>query len=168
MNGSGAVLGGGMTTESCSAMTAHTSGRWRVVRPSTTENGQGVEVFEVLQQPTWQSALAEKISGFRTLPQNWNSYGSQPPTEVAIRHAIYLLSILDHDCPRPRVLPVSGGGIQFEWDCNDRELELEILHDGSIEVLVADTESVGEEETFDSLDRMNVEKLLSWLTNNET
>lgn len=35
----------------------------------------------------------------------------------------------------PRVVPVSGGGFHFEWTMGNRELEVSISGDHSIEVL---------------------------------
>lgn len=162
------ALVGGMTIESRPAMAVRARfGRAALPRVSI-ENGQGVQVFLVLEN-TWPAALLGKISGFRSLQQNWNSYGSPPPSESAIRHAISFVALMEDQDPRPRVLPVSGGGIQFEWSRGERELELEFLPDGSAEFLkVPDRESVGEEGNIDSLGRVEIEKLFSWLTNTET
>lgn len=147
---------------------AHFPYRRAAVRQVVIENGQGVEVFSVLEN-TWCASLLEKISGFRSLRPNWNSYGSPPPSETAIRNAIQFVVLMEDEDPRPRVLPVSGGGIQFEWNCGERELELEFLPDGKVELLkVPDRESVGEEGRADSVNRIEVEKLFSWLTDTET
>jgi hypothetical protein len=61
--------------------------------------------------------------------------------------------------PVPRILPVSGGGIQFEWENGKRELEIEFRPDMNIEFLLAeDGEPIEARKDFKSVD-----DLLSWL-----
>jgi hypothetical protein len=157
----------GVTIGSRSAMVARVAVRRAANTHAVIENGQGVEVFFVLEND-WRSALLGKILGFRSLRQDWNSYGSSPPSESAIRQAVRFVALMENQDPRPRVLPVSGGGIQFEWSCGTRELEVEVLENGNVEFLkVPDRESVGEEGNIGSLDRIEIEKLYSWLTHTE-
>lgn len=126
----------------------------------------GIEFYPIIQ-PTWQTSVAEKISSYRSLPQNWNSYGSPPPSAMARQKAIlFITTLLDEKQPRPRVTPVSGGGIQFEWSFGDRQVEIEFLHDGTIEYLLADTKT--DDETtgvFDKPSRADITRILSWLVN---
>ena len=133
---------------------------WQIRGHATT----GIEFYPIIQ-PTWQTALVEKISSYRSLPQNWNSYGSPPPSPTAIQKAIwFVISLLDEKQPRPRVTPVSGGGVQFEWSFGERQIEIEFLRDGRIEHLLADTKT--NEETqghFDRPSRVDIGRLLSWL-----
>jgi len=127
-------------------------------------DGQGVEVFPLLAR-TWRESVIEKISSYRSLPHNWNSYGSPPPSSTAIYKAIGFVSVLlDDSQPRPRVTPVSGGGIQFDWSFGKRELEIEFLHDGKIRYMLApDWESEGTESTVDALTISEIVWLLEWL-----
>lgn len=133
---------------------------WQIRGHATT----GIEFYPIIQ-PTWQTALVEKISGYRSLPQNWNSYGSAPPSSLAIQEAIWFVtSMLDEKKPRPRVTPVSGGGIQFDWSFGERQIEIEFLHDGTIEYLLADTKTNDETPgRFDKPSRIDIGRLLSWL-----
>jgi hypothetical protein len=120
----------------------------------------GVDVYPIIQ-PTWQTSLVEKISSYRSLPQNWNSYGSPPPSPAAIQGAIWFItSMLDEKKPRPRVTPVSGGGIQFEWAFGERQIEIEFLRDGTIADTKANDETPGR---FDRPSRIDIGRLLSWL-----
>ena len=70
--------------------------------------------------------------------------------------------------PTPRVCPVTGGGIHFAWQVQDREVEIEILPDGSAEYLVVEKESnSGVERTLEGslpLDRREIGQALGeWL-----
>lgn len=124
----------------------------------------GVEVYPIIQ-PTWQTSLVEKISSYRSLPQNWNSYGSPPPSAIARQKAIrFIIALLDEKQPRPRVTPVSGGGIQFEWSYGEREIEIEFLHDGTVEYLLTDAKANDElPGRFDQPSRADIKRFLSWL-----
>jgi hypothetical protein len=48
-----------------------------------------------------------------------------------------------YDLPTAHIGPVSGGGLGVEWRNGDRDLNLEILSDGSIEYLKAERTASG-------------------------
>lgn len=128
----------------------------------------GIEFCPIIQ-PTWQTSVVEKISSYRSLPQNWNSYGSPPPSAIARQKAIlFITALLDEKQPRPRVTPVSGGGIQFEWSYGEREVEIEFLHDGTIEYVLTDAKTNDElPGRFDQPSRADIGRILSWLIETE-
>jgi hypothetical protein len=64
----------------------------------------------------WQVAAAKKILGFEHLPQNWDSYGSPPPSMAVIFTALFFIrKVRTVDPLRPRIVAVPGGGIQFDY-----------------------------------------------------
>ena len=76
------------------------------------------------------------------LEEDWDSYGSVPPSLDLIAVAESLLVWIDrHLAPflaPPHITAVSGGGVQFAWQHGSRELEIELgpLDEGlSIEYL---------------------------------
>ena len=106
-----------------------------------------------------QVKAIQKIAGFEQLPQNWDSYGSPKISAEVIDCAIELVTNSFDRGPAARILPVSGGGIQFEWENGERELEIEFRPDLNIEYLLAeDGEPVQARKDFKSID-----DLLSWL-----
>ncbi len=85
----------------------------------------------------WLRSAQRKISTLAQLPENWDSYGSPAIHQAAIEQAAEVLACLsDLDLPDPHIVPVPGGGIQLELQQEKRELEIEILPDGSIEYLL--------------------------------
>jgi hypothetical protein len=52
--------------------------------------------------------------------------------------------------PAPAIVPVSGGGIQFEWSKSEVELEIEILPDQTIEYLVTESNATMTEGPVES------------------
>jgi len=98
------------------------------------------------------------------LPDNWDGYGSPPPPQRVVNISIKLLEAIPFDdLPVPHVVPVSGGGIQIEWSIGQRELELEILPDGSVEFLKAERGQPLEEGKLTSVASSQVQSLLAWL-----
>jgi hypothetical protein len=98
------------------------------------------------------------------LKADWDSYGSPPPTLVAINRSLDILRAIAElnllDLPAPHVVPVPGGGIQFECGVGQRELEFEILPDGSAEYLKAEG---GDPVAEGTLTLSQVDSLLAWL-----
>jgi len=73
------------------------------------------------------------IAGLARLKPNWDGYGSPAVQSAALQAAARVLSALDAESPHaPQICPVAGGGIAIEWHVGTRELELEILPDGSV------------------------------------
>src|SRR5947209_16330790 len=84
----------------------------------------------------WSVDAVNGVGKIAKLPANWDSYGSQPLTGLAKTCAISLaMEFGREDLPAPRVVPISGGGLQFEFTYGPRSLELEVLPDGTIEFL---------------------------------
>lgn len=80
--------------------------------------------------------MMNRVREIARLPAGWDGRGSPPLSEPAKAVAAGLVSQIDlESLPTPHVGPVSGGGLQFEWQVGPRELEIEVLPDGSIEYL---------------------------------
>jgi hypothetical protein len=97
---------------------------------------------------------------FARMPENWDGYDSPPLTAGASHTAMELLAAIGDGLTGVRIAPVSGGGVQFEWHIGPRELELEILPDGSIQFLIVEGSQMRE---GDVLTREALEALLRWL-----
>ncbi len=84
----------------------------------------------------WRREAIQKVIGFGTLAQNWDGRGSEGPTRAVKQTAVdLLLNVPGELLPAPRIVPVSGGGVHFEWSIGDRELEISIEPDCRIEAL---------------------------------
>ena len=84
--------------------------------------------------------LREKLDRLADLHDGWDSYGSPAITETALRAARNVVEAIPGAELTPcdvtvRVLPVPGGGIQFEVNHPNAYLELEILPDGRTRIL---------------------------------
>ena len=131
-------------------------------RSYTSPQWSGVVVSSDLSR--WQIEAVRKLFQLLALPPDWDSYGSPPPSEVAVRAAERLVLGIDLDYfVTPRIVPVSGGGVQLEWSVGSRELEIEIGDEGSAEYLKSlHTEPV-EEGQVSLADVPRIRSLLTWL-----
>jgi len=110
-----------------------------------------------------QAEAMRRLGEIAKLPQNWDSYGSPPPTPIAVETVMdLLLKIDDRNLPFVRVVPVSGGGVQLEWCVSDRELQLEISGDGTAQYLqIENGRPIKEEEVAPTAEQLR--SLLIWL-----
>ena len=87
----------------------------------------------------WQIRAIEKIEsiGNLRLKRNWDSYGSAPIGDDVIDAAVRFVGASRVEgVPVPRVVPISGGGIHFEWDAGARTFEFEIHGDMTADGLI--------------------------------
>lgn len=127
---------------------------------------QWSKVIPIRDLSSWQDDAVIGVLKISKLPQNWDSYNSPPPTKKAVDASINLLRdkyVSSIDLPAPFIVPISGGGIQIEWIIDDRELELEVLPDGSIEYLKSENKEPCEEEKIAFPSSAEIFSLLSWL-----
>jgi len=82
----------------------------------------------------WRREAIKKVIQLGGLAQNWDSYGSGAPTWGVRRAAIDLLLSVPSEVA-PAIVPVSGGGLHFEWSLGNKELEISIDADSRIETL---------------------------------
>lgn len=111
----------------------------------------------------WQIHAIKAVLECSLLPANWNTYGSPAPTPVSVNSAIDLVRSVGFEyLPAPDVVAVAGGGIQLQWVAGRRELELEVLPDGTVEFLkTQDGDPLDEGSVKGSA---HVDSLLTWLT----
>lgn len=97
---------------------------------------QWVGVILPSEASKWQIDAVRSVVEISELQHNWDTYGGPPPSLEAVKASKKLIWGIRLDGPTlPNIVPSVGGGIQFEWSSAFRELELEVLPDGSFEYL---------------------------------
>ena len=76
-----------------------------------------------------------RLDEFKSLEENWDSYGAQPISPKAIDRAKDLLRVCSPPC---FIAPLADGGVQLEWECPDanRRAEVEVNAEGKAEIEV--------------------------------
>lgn len=150
--------------QSLPTRTSSTLGQVYLGEQHTYRSSQWSDVIFVSQLSQWQVQGIKKLVEIMALPQNWDSYGSPPPSQGAVSIAIELLMGIDLDYfLSPRVVPVAGGGVQLEWSLGTREVELEVLDDGSVEYLRIEDGQPFDEGQISPINLGMVRSLLTWL-----
>jgi hypothetical protein len=111
----------------------------------------------------WLREVKGKLEDIQSLPHNWDLEGGAAIDEEIVRLAGELLLPLHRlNPPMPRIAPILGGGIQFEWRRGDKELEIEITPDGRVEYLAIEGDVSQEDRLPDP--HNDVWALVEWLT----
>ena len=84
----------------------------------------------------WSADCLDHIDRLRELKQNWDSYGANSvdlrSIEVAKQLVRKLAQVTGIDCPRISASPAGYVALSWEWQKHSRELDLEILPDGTL------------------------------------
>lgn len=113
---------------------------------------QSVGVTSVFDQVSWFKSVRTRLQNLASLPENWNGYGSPQIAGEAISESLRIINELAKlGMPEPEIFPISGGGVQMEWQNQGAELEIEIMPDRSISYLLVGDNN----EMFDRQIRKN-------------
>jgi len=133
---------------------------WTAVSSCSTDDFFSVNLTAVASQ-----ALSQ-LNAIKQLPDDWDSYGSPQLSEEVYSSAQKLIGLIQDAfvSQAPDVVPVSGGGVQFEWQYRGCELEIEFSSPFEVAYLKVFEDESMEEGVF-SIEEMETEvrKLLSWL-----
>ncbi len=108
----------------------------RAMRGGLPSQNQWSSVMPLSDIPYWYTRAVQTVMRLADQAENWDGYGSlniQIPARTRANELLAILSI--NGASAPHIAPLSGGGLQFEWEFAGRELELEILPTGDIDFL---------------------------------
>lgn len=104
------------------------------------------------QEPSsfWQ--VMARVKRLAELATNWDSYGAQPLSPVAVKKGLSILpSLLVDEVITPTVVPSRDGGLQFEWHRLGIDVEMKIPPVGPESYYLADA-SAGTELEWEGSD----------------
>jgi hypothetical protein len=112
--------------------------------------------------PEWLKETEETLRGLATLPEGWDSYGAKSIEPHVVDAAIELLHrIVQHNTPKPVVVPTNRGGIQIEWHTHGLDIEIEMTPHGGIRLFYDNPQENAEEEFELGLDLTPLTDLIS-------
>jgi len=134
------------------------------------ESAQWYRVTTLAGSPAWAVDAYRAISRLAELPFGWDGQASPPLQESAKASASRVIEELKRydELPSPHIGPTVGGGLGIEWHHGSRELDVEILPDGSMEYLKTEVRSTGgcrmeDGQVSPSSLREELRKLARWL-----
>jgi hypothetical protein len=116
------------------------------------------------QGPSYTEGARRQLRDLARLQPGWDGYGA-PVIEPAIIEAAcrFVGELPDHASAVPRIVPMSGGNLQFEWHRGAKVLELEFETAERIRFLQWDPESeLEEEDEFPVTDIDSAAELIHW------
>lgn len=114
--------------------------------------------------PNFKMAVCEQLIGLTQLQKNWDGYGAPPIDRKIVKAACtFIESLPENLACRPRVVPMSAGNLQLEWDRDETSLELEFETAETIHFLKWNPdENIEEEDTFPATDIARAVELIQW------
>lgn len=82
------------------------------------------------RQPSdWFESAREEVESLAELGPNWDSYGADAPWRELLVSGLNMLRCLSESghVSKPHICLTSAGGMQFEWENDDRYFEIEIV-----------------------------------------
>src|SRR5712692_1746344 len=112
----------------------------------------------------WQVDTLRKLATVELLQANWDSYGSPPPADNVLDLTRNLVAgITATSVPAPRVIPISGGGIQLYWVKGNREIEVKLHSDLTAALLIVENDRILFEGPIPTLGAAMIDAFLLWL-----
>jgi uncharacterized phage-associated protein len=102
------------------------------IDPAFFADAQRLTADGPVSRDAWIRQARAKIAEYAELPVGWDGRQSPPLSDAARKRAAAIVPLIADVIPLPHLAPVPGGGMQFEWSCGERSLELEIRPDGSV------------------------------------
>lgn len=123
-----------------------------------------MEPSQVVGRCDWLEDVAKQFRAIAALPHGWDSYGSPAPDVRKLDAAWSLLTRLcqDSDFPKPHVNPTPDGGVQFDWEEEQRYFEIVLVAERAATYLFCD-EDAGVEETGEVLERDRLNPLVAYI-----
>jgi hypothetical protein len=133
---------------------------WTHVEDPTSDDNLCISATE----PAWLLKAKYDLNRIADLPENWDSYGSPSVAVELLSNAKdFLDSLSAENIHPPFVTPVSGGGIQFEWSNQGRDLEVEFVEPYIFGYLKVIKNQPVEEGEHSANDYNSAHQLLRWL-----
>lgn len=143
------------------------------LRPAAEDEEDGITLPSEMLSVEKTEALASahrKAEEIRALSNRWDSYNASPPSQSAIdfalnflRDAAVMSTAYNSELPIPFLAPTLTGGVQFEWEVGNRELELEISRPNEFYYLKVDED----EESENLATRWEAMRLIRWVATGE-
>jgi hypothetical protein len=106
------------------------------------------ELLTLRALPKWLPGVVDDLNELATLEPNWDSYGGDVVSSSTRRRAAeVLLRLIPANAREPSVVPLSDGGVQFEWH-GDSAIEIQVGSEGDPEVWFRDATGHSEELTL--------------------
>jgi|SanBayMetagenome_1026888.scaffolds.fasta_scaffold42718_2 hypothetical protein len=101
--------------------------------------------YQSLNDSSWITECYEKLKQLSNLPANWDSYGAEPPNNVALNWAREILKILfKMEFPPTRITASVENGVGISFICEHKYADIECFNKGNILAVISDRKGIPE------------------------
>ena len=115
----------------------------------------------------WEGEAVRALLKLTSLPTDWDGEASPPPdprvVEVALRFVAMVAELGLGHLPQPHLVPLSGGGVHFEWAAGARQLQVAIFPDAPADFLRIEDQAVVNEGELRLTSWEQIRALFAWL-----
>jgi hypothetical protein len=116
----------------------------------------------------WEVEAIRSLLKLTSLPTDWDGDAGPPPDRGVVDAAIrFLAAVADLGLgrlPQPHVVPLSGGGVHFEWAAGARQLQVAIFPDAPADFLRVEGRAVVDQGVLRLTAWEQIRALFAWLT----
>jgi hypothetical protein len=115
--------------------------------------------------PNWTTPVLQSLSARWGSGFGWDSYQAQPTNPQLVVRLLNILSeLMQPNYLPPQITPLADGGVQAEWHCNGRDLELVVAADEQRAYYYSDPGSGVEEEAEINANYPHIQALIGGIS----
>ncbi len=96
-------------------------------------------IYQTPKHSDWIAGYYKKLKELSSLPTNWDSYGAEPPNDIALNWTKEILSILFKiEFPPTRITPSVENGVGISFICDNKYADIECFNEGEILAVTSD------------------------------
>jgi hypothetical protein len=115
--------------------------------------------------PAWIAQVLNELQQLSNLPANWDSYGAAAPNKQSIQTAQDFVKSLSPavEIEKPQVSITANGTVAFQWEWSHgrRNLDVELLPDGTLNYAFVDEEDESREEEGQTQNAIKIIEILT-------
>lgn len=95
----------------------------------------------------WRAKAEKRLLELYGLQPGWDGHRGKPANRSVVEYAASVLgALMRPGIPMPSIVPLSGGGLQFEWHRNGWDVEIEVLAPNVMHAYTCDIRNKEEDE----------------------
>lgn len=119
------------------------------------DNDNSQKYWTAPPEPIWWNGVTNKVEELLDLQPNWDGYGASCMDEKNAKFSILALkNIISSYAANPSVVPISDGGVQYEWHTSEFDIEIIFSMEEFHRVYCYDVTN-GQDTTMDILSNNN-------------
>ncbi len=123
-----------------------------------------IKISPTSSLPNWFIEVAEEIENLLQINDGWDSYGGSAPSPQIIKETLLILSELpDSNIPSPQIFPTNQGGIQLNWEIENKDIEIRIQSPTEVNAFIENIDTGNIQEYHMTMDTSPIRSIFQEL-----